>query len=241
MLLGESCCRPDITFRPANRRPQPLCNMFGDWRNGLTPGRRGLRQLFDELRHQAACAGSLFKEPFASEGLVNQPIEHVGIHDRPDWFHHVARKAVSGIRVHVHHAEAGVETERTNGKVRGRLAVKEPLKRRARTGPINARRVKRVTQRDRVRTVHRLKVPTPKGTRTIAVTRRKDRSLVGRYWNAVHKRAARGDASALIPFENAFVTDVHGRRIRLLTDLRTLDQLAAAGVLSFESIYGRRI
>jgi len=130
---------------------------------------------------------------------------------------------------------------RRSPKVRGRLAVKKPLKRGARTRPSKARRAKRLTQRHRGRAVHRLKVPMPKGLRSIAVTRRKDRSLVGRYWNAVHTRAARGDAAALIPFENAFVTDVHGRRIRLLTDLRTLDLLAAAGVLSFESIYGRRI
>jgi hypothetical protein len=124
---------------------------------------------------------------------------------------------------------------------RGRRAVKRPLKRTTRERPSKARRAKRPSQRPRGRTVRRLKLPTRKGLRGFAVTGRKDRSLGGRYWNAVDKYATRGDTSALLPFENAFVTDIHGRRIWLLTDIRILDQLAAAGVLSFESIYGRRI
>jgi hypothetical protein len=73
------------------------------------------------------------------------------------------------------------------------------------------------------------------------VTRRKDRSLVGHYWNAVHKYIAQGDTASLTPFIGAHVTDAKGRRVFLLTDRQALDQLASAGVLSFETIYGRRI
>lgn len=86
-----------------------------------------------------------------------------------------------------------------------------------------------------------MKLPFANGTLGVAVTRRKDRSLMGRYWNAVHKYVATGDASALAPFADAHVLDARGHRVRLLTDVAILDRLAAAGVLSFEEIYGRRI
>ena len=84
-------------------------------------------------------------------------------------------------------------------------------------------------------------MPAQKGMRGVAVLTRKGRSLIGRYWNAVYRYVAKGDASALAQFANARLTDANGRRVMLLTELQTLDRLAAAGVLSFESIYGRRI
>jgi hypothetical protein len=77
--------------------------------------------------------------------------------------------------------------------------------------------------------------------RNVAVRNSRDASLAGKYWNAVHTWVALGDASALAQFAGVQIVDAKGRRVLLLTDLRTLSRLAGAGVLSFESIYARRI
>ena len=91
------------------------------------------------------------------------------------------------------------------------------------------------------RRTHTIRIPAVDGMRSIAVRSSRDASLVGEYWNAVHRHVARGDSAALEQFENVRITTVTGERVSLLTDVNTLDRLAAAGVLSFESIYGRRI
>ena len=86
-----------------------------------------------------------------------------------------------------------------------------------------------------------LRLPVADGMRSIAVRSSEDASLVGRYWNAVHKYVALGDAAALEPFEGVSLTARMGEDVELLTNRRTLDRLAGAGVLSFESIYSRRV
>ena len=48
-----------------------------------------------------------------------------------------------------------------------------------------------------------------------------------------------GDASRLKRFKGKYITDVGGKRFRYLTDLKELDRLGNAGVLSFESLYAR--
>jgi hypothetical protein len=100
---------------------------------------------------------------------------------------------------------------------------------------------KRTRPPRRTRRTHRIRIPAANGTRTFAARSARDASLAGKYWNAVHLYVARGDASALEPFIGVQIAGANGRRVLLLTDLRTLDRLAGAGVLSFESIYARRI
>ena len=102
---------------------------------------------------------------------------------------------------------------------------------RSRTKPRKSRRV----------APYRLRIPVSDGMRNIGVETLEDASLVGSYWNAVHTYVAHGDASALEPFEGLSIRSRTGEDHVLLTDPKTLDRLAGAGVLSFESIYARRV
>lgn len=80
---------------------------------------------------------------------------------------------------------------------------------------------------------------TPKGLREIAVRDSRQASLLGKHWTAVERYRDTGDASALREFHGKYIVDSTGKRHRLLTDLRTLDRLGSAGVLSFETLYAR--
>lgn len=84
-----------------------------------------------------------------------------------------------------------------------------------------------------------LLIPTRKGLREIGVRDSRQASLLGKYWTAVERYRDTGDASALKEFRGEYIVDVDGKRHRLLTDLRALDHLGSAGVLSFESLYAR--
>jgi hypothetical protein len=89
------------------------------------------------------------------------------------------------------------------------------------------------------RLLRMLLVPSRKGLREIAVRDSREASLVGEYWSAVEKFLARGDLSALRKLRRRSVKDVGGKRVRLLTNLDELKRQASAGVLHFESLYGR--
>jgi len=84
-----------------------------------------------------------------------------------------------------------------------------------------------------------LVIPTRKGLSEIGVADFRQASLLGRYWTAVERYRDTGDASALKEFRGKHIIDTDGKRHRLLTDLRALDRLGSAGVLSFESLYAR--
>jgi len=75
------------------------------------------------------------------------------------------------------------------------------------------------------------------GRKEIATRDSRQASLVGGHWAAVQKYLQTGDDSALLIFKGKKVTDARGKRHLLLTDLKELDRLASAGVLSFESMY----
>jgi hypothetical protein len=77
------------------------------------------------------------------------------------------------------------------------------------------------------------------GKQEIAIRDSRRASILGRYWNAVDRYLATGDASALQKFEGQVIIDIDGNKHGLLTDLAELDRLGSAGVLSFESLYGR--
>ena len=84
-----------------------------------------------------------------------------------------------------------------------------------------------------------LKVPTPDGSREIGVIGSRQATLLGEYWAAVHKYLATGDATGLAKFKGKQVKDTTGATVPLITDLKELNRLGFAGVLSFESLYAR--
>jgi hypothetical protein len=84
-----------------------------------------------------------------------------------------------------------------------------------------------------------LVIPTRKGLREIGVRDSRQASLLGKFWTAVERYRDTGDASALREFRGKYIIDATGKRFRLLTDLRALDRLGSAGVLSFESLYAK--
>lgn len=85
-----------------------------------------------------------------------------------------------------------------------------------------------------------LQIPSKRGLREIALRDSREASGVGKYSSAVEKFLVRGDSSALEKLRRRTVKDATGKRVRLLFDLDELKRQGAAGVLHFESIYGRR-
>jgi hypothetical protein len=81
--------------------------------------------------------------------------------------------------------------------------------------------------------------PSRKGMHELGVRDSREASVIGRFWSAVERYQTTGDDSALRALPRKYVIDANGKRLRLLTNLRELDRLASAGVLSFETIYGR--
>lgn len=82
-------------------------------------------------------------------------------------------------------------------------------------------------------------IPGSKGLREVGVRHSRYSTLVGKYWNAVDRYRDTGDASALREFRGKYIIDANGKHVRLLTNLRQLDRLGSAGVLSFETLYAR--
>lgn len=88
------------------------------------------------------------------------------------------------------------------------------------------------------RLVRVLMIPTPEGPTEIEVRGLKAASQLGRYWAAVHRYYETGDKSVQ-KFSGEFITATDGVKYPLLTDLDVLNRLGSAGVLTFESLYGR--
>ena len=84
-------------------------------------------------------------------------------------------------------------------------------------------------------------IPTPEGTREIAVRGSKQVTMLAEYWNALHRYLQTGDTEKLKQFEGKNITDANGADIPLSTDLAALNRLGSAGVLSFESLYARGV
>jgi hypothetical protein len=82
-----------------------------------------------------------------------------------------------------------------------------------------------------------LSVLTPEGRREIAVRDSHQASTLGKSWAAVQRYLQTGDDSALRKFKGKKITDASGKRHPLITDLKQLNRLGSAGVLSFESLY----
>ena len=86
-----------------------------------------------------------------------------------------------------------------------------------------------------------LRVPTPDGAREVAVPGLRQATLLGKYWNALHRFFETGDHSRLAKFAGKYVTDADGVRFPLLTDRAQLKRLGSAGLFSFESLYARSV
>jgi len=82
-------------------------------------------------------------------------------------------------------------------------------------------------------------IPTPEGTREIAVRGSKQVTMLAEYWNALHRYLQTGNTEKLKQFEGKSIADANGVDVPLLTDLAALNRLGSAGVLSFESLYAR--
>jgi hypothetical protein len=82
-------------------------------------------------------------------------------------------------------------------------------------------------------------IPTPDGTRDIAVRGSKQVTLLAEYWNTLHRYLQTGDSSSLNKFHGKHIRDANGVDIPLSVDLSALNRLGSAGVLSFESLYAR--
>ena len=78
---------------------------------------------------------------------------------------------------------------------------------------------------------------TIEGRKEIATRDSRQASLVGGHWAAVQKFIQTGDDSALLKFAKKRIVDARRKRYPLLTDLKELERLGSAGVLSFESMY----
>jgi hypothetical protein len=77
------------------------------------------------------------------------------------------------------------------------------------------------------------------GKREIALRDSRQASVVGSHWDAVQRYLQTGDDSALRKFQRKKIIDASKKRHLLLTNLDELNRLGSAGVLSFESLYGR--
>ena len=95
-------------------------------------------------------------------------------------------------------------------------------------------KVKRVDHLLRV-----LLIPSTKGLREVVVRSSREASKVGEYWNAVEKYLVKQDASSLQNLKSKSFINDQGKRVRLMTNLDEFTRQASAGVLRFESIYGR--
>jgi hypothetical protein len=84
-----------------------------------------------------------------------------------------------------------------------------------------------------------LVVPTREGLREIAVRDSRQATQIAKYENAIQRYLQTGDDLALRKFRRKYIIDANRKRIPFLTDLRELDRLGSAGVLSFESLYAK--
>jgi hypothetical protein len=82
-------------------------------------------------------------------------------------------------------------------------------------------------------------VPTSKGLKAVILGDSREASRLGRYWDDVREYSYTGDASGLKKPLTKAITDINGKRVRLITNPDEIDRLAHAGVLSFESLYAR--
>jgi hypothetical protein len=77
-------------------------------------------------------------------------------------------------------------------------------------------------------------VLTPDGPRVVIIPGRADRGRIARHWYAVDRYVDLGDFRLLQLFEGVTVRTADGERLELVTDLATIDRLAAGGELHRE-------
>jgi hypothetical protein len=95
----------------------------------------------------------------------------------------------------------------------------------------------RFTAKKTDRLLRLITVLTVDGKEEIATRDSEQASLAGSHWAAVQLYLQTGERSAVLRFRGQRILDESGKRYLLLTDLAELNRYAAAGVLSFESMY----
>ena len=136
----------------------------------------------------------------------------------------IAKMRTEGLSLKKAAKEAGV-SPRTVAKRAGRAIKKGENGRYA------------VSKRDSLLRV--VQVPTSDGSRDIALRNSRQASTLAQYWDAVQKYLRTGDATRIEKFRDKQIKDANGNPVELITDLRELNRLGSAGVLSFESLYSR--
>ena len=136
----------------------------------------------------------------------------------------ISKMRTDGLSLKQASKEAGV-SPRTVKSWGGRIIKKRP----------NGRYT--VARRDSLLRV--VQVPTSAGARDLALRNSRNASVLGQYWEAVHKYLRTGDSSEIEKFRGKRIKDANGQEIPLITNLRELNRLGSAGVLSFESLYAR--
>jgi hypothetical protein len=91
------------------------------------------------------------------------------------------------------------------------------------------------TRSDRLLRV--ITILTVDGKKEIATVDSEQASLAGSHWAAVQRYLQTGERSAVSRFRGQRIVDASGKRHLLMTDLAEINRQAAAGVLSFESMY----
>jgi hypothetical protein len=94
-----------------------------------------------------------------------------------------------------------------------------------------------VKKRDRLLRI--LQMLNRKGRFEVAIRDSRYATLISKYWHAVELYRDTGDSSSILRFHGKYVIDADGHRVPFLTDLREIDRLGSAGVLSFETLYAR--
>ena len=85
-----------------------------------------------------------------------------------------------------------------------------------------------------------LVIPSKTGLQQIAVNDSRQASLVGEFWNSLHRYLGpKADPSGLVKFRRRLIKTAGGKRIRLLTDLNEIRRQASFGNVRFEEFYGR--
>jgi hypothetical protein len=80
---------------------------------------------------------------------------------------------------------------------------------------------------------------TPDGTREVGVLGSRRATQLANYWNAVQRYLQTGDKSGLEKFTRKFLIGTDGTRLPFIADPGVLKRLGSAGILNFNSIYGR--
>src|SRR6185437_4493443 len=110
-ILSQSCAREYPLASLRYGRGEYPCDLLCEWCDGPSPSRRSFRKLNCKRSHQATVAVALFEKPFAAQRSACDPIEHVRIDARSNWFHEIRGQAITRRTIEVHDTQARIKTK----------------------------------------------------------------------------------------------------------------------------------